>query len=357
MKKIKLIGLLMILASSLMFIQCTSDPIEGPQGTAGIDGTDGTSGSDGVDGVNGTATCVACHSDTHRAPIEASFAKSDHAIGLTTVYTTFTPGVSTSSRASCARCHNSEGYLNYLAGKPAVDIVNPSKIGCTTCHSKHSTFDFENDGNDYALRNIAPVKLDLTDVSYVIDYGNASNNCVTCHQTRSIMPADIDNDGLYLQANTRFYPHYSGQSAMLEGIQGADIANGSTAKPAVGSAAHRTGASCTACHMGTATVNGTKGLHTFAASFSSPTCTPCHGTTVPTEVAGLAADMATLHDKLLALGLIDATGNTLKQTVNVPFKTAQALWNYKTVEEDHSKGVHNPKYAKYLIKNALEAVN
>ena len=350
MKNLKLIGFLMILASSLMFIQCTSDPIEGPQGIAGVDGYEGVDGLDGADGASGTASCVACHNDSHRAPIEASYAKSVHAAGANVAYT------QGAGRESCARCHNSEGYVNYISGKPAVTITNASAISCTTCHSKHGTFDFENDGHDFALRNIDAVKLDLTDVSYTIDYGNSSNNCVSCHQARSKAPEDLDNDGLYLQANVRFYPHYSGQSTFLEGIQGSVIANGSTAYPAAGSAAHRTGASCTSCHMGTATDNGTKGMHTFNASFSAPICITCHGATVPTEVAGLAADMATLKAKLLALGLIDAAGTTLKQTTNIPFKTAQALWNYKTVEEDHSHGVHNPNYAKALIKNALQAV-
>jgi hypothetical protein len=99
--------------------------------------------------------------------------------------------------------------------------------------------------------------------------------------------------------------------------------------------------------------DGLTGGHTFKRN--NTVCTTCH-TTVPTEVAGLAADMATLHDILFDLGLIKADGSTIVQTTNIPFKTAQALWNYKTVEEDHSHGIHNPKYAKALIKNALEAV-
>ena len=345
MKKIKLIGLLMILASSLMFIQCTSDPIEGPQGLAGIDGTDGVDGSDGVDGANGTATCVACHSDTHREPIEESYAKSKHALGANVAYT------SGAGRASCGRCHNNEGYINYITGKPAVEIMNATPVSCTTCHSKHSTFDFENDGYDYALRNLAPVKLDLTD-NTVIDYGNSSNNCATCHQARSKAPVD-DGTGLYLQANSRFYPHYSGQATLLEGIQGAFIVGGTTATPGAGTAAHRTGASCTKCHMGSS-ADGETGLHTF--EMTTTACTPCHGATAPTEVAGLAADMALLHDKLFNLGLIKADGSTIVQTTKIPFKTAQALWNYKTIEEDGSNGIHNPLYAKSLIKNALEAV-
>ena len=344
MKNLKLIGFLMILASSLMFIQCTSDPIAGTDGIAGVDGVDGVHGVDGV----GVQECIACHSDSHREPIETAYAKSQHAEGATVAYA--------GGRASCSRCHSNEGYVNYITVKTAVDIVNPTAISCNTCHDTHSTFDFANDGNDFALRNIDPTALDITDVGYVIDYGNKSNNCISCHQARSKAPEDTDNDGLYLQTNSRFYPHYSGQSTFLEGIQGAVIANGSTAYPVVATAGHRTGASCTACHMGTSS-DGETGSHTFKTSFSAPICKTCHTTTVPTEVAGLAAKMATLHDKLFALGLIKADGSTIVQTTNIPFKTAQALWNYKTVEEDHSHGVHNPKYANALINNALEVLN
>lgn len=332
----------MILASSFLFINCTSDPIAGP---AGSDGIDGINGLVGVDGLDSTADCRSCHSNEHRDPIKASYLLSQHAAGETVAYA--------GGRASCARCHSDEGYVNYMTGKMAVDIVNPSAISCKTCHDSHRSFNFEDDGQDFALRNIEPVTLDLTD-DYVIDYGNSSNNCVSCHQPRSKAPIDEDNDGLYLQTSSRFYPHYGGQSTMLEGIQGAIIAGGSTPYPAVGTAAHREGASCVTCHMGTST-DGQIGSHTFKASFSSTACTTCHDT-VPTEVEGLATDMSALHDKLFELGLIKEDGSTIVQTTEIPFKTAQALWNYKTVEEDHSHGVHNPEYAKALIKNALEAV-
>ena len=336
----------MIITSSLMFIQCTSDPIAGAPGIAGVDGEDGIDGTDGVDGVDGTASCVACHNLSHRADIKEAFATSGHATG-----DTWQRG----SSASCAQCHGNEGYIDYIttgAVKTAgyVGVVTP--MACTTCHNKHSTFDFANDGNDFALRNMDPVALNKTDPTVVIDYGNSSNNCVTCHQPRSKAPLD-DGTGLYLQANSRFYPHYSGQSAMLEGIQGAVIDGGTTAIPGAGTAAHRTGASCVACHMNSST-DGLTGGHTFKRNNTA--CTTCH-TTVPTEVAGLAADMAALHDKLFALGLITADGSTIVQTTKIPFKTAQALWNYKTIEEDGSNGIHNPLYAKSLIKNALEAVN
>jgi len=336
----------MMLASSALFVNCTSDPIAGADGAAGIDGIDGIAG---IDGLDSTADCRSCHSEEHRDPIKDAFALSVHAAGATVGYA--------GSRESCSRCHSDEGYVNFITGKTAVDIANPTAISCNTCHETHRSFDFETDGNDFALRNIEPVALDLTDADYVIDYGDLSNNCISCHQPRSKAPIDEDNDGLYLQEDKRFYPHYGGQSTMLEGIQGAIIAGGSTPYPEVGAAGHRKGASCVTCHMGTST-DGLSGSHTYAPSFSAPVCATCHDV-VPTEVAGLAADMAALHDKLLALGLINEAGSTIPQDstdVPIPFKTAQALWNYKTVEEDHSHGVHNPEYAKALIKNALEAV-
>ena len=67
MKNLKLLGYLMVFASALLCVQCTSDPIPGP---AGADGTDGINGIDGVDGVDGSAeSCIACHSDEKRDPI------------------------------------------------------------------------------------------------------------------------------------------------------------------------------------------------------------------------------------------------------------------------------------------------
>jgi hypothetical protein len=353
MKNLKLIGFLIIIVSSLMFIQCTSEPIEGPPGIAGIDGVDGTDGTNGTNGVDSTTDCRQCHSYENTDPVHASYGLSDHANQLIMYngqdLATYANGVS----ASCTKCHSNEGYINYISGKPAVKSDMPTAVSCTTCHNEHSTFDFANDGQDYALRNIGPVKLVESDISYTIDYGNVSNSCVDCHQPRGAAPVDADNDGMYLQSNSRFYPHYGGQSTMLEGIQGAVIANGSTPYPVVGTAAHRTGASCTSCHMSSPT-DGQTGMHTFKSNLAS--CTTCHTGTVPTEVAGLAADMAILHDKLFDLGLIREDGSTIVQTTEIPFKTAQALWNYKTVEEDHSHGIHNPIYAKALVKNAIEAL-
>ena len=59
MKNLNLIRFLIIFVSSVMFIQCTSDPIAGADGIDGINGVNGANGADGVDGS--AASCIACH--------------------------------------------------------------------------------------------------------------------------------------------------------------------------------------------------------------------------------------------------------------------------------------------------------
>ncbi len=69
MKNFKLINFLIIFATSLLFIQCTTDPIPGPDGQDGIDG---------VDGVSGTAECAACHNVAKSEEVHASYLFSGH---------------------------------------------------------------------------------------------------------------------------------------------------------------------------------------------------------------------------------------------------------------------------------------
>ena len=77
MKNFKLILNLMLIATSFMFFQCTSDytPIPGKDGENGIDGEDGIDGKD-----TSAAACIECHSNSNLDPINASYALSLHGI-------------------------------------------------------------------------------------------------------------------------------------------------------------------------------------------------------------------------------------------------------------------------------------
>ena len=369
MKNFKLINYLLIAASGLVFMQCTSDYTAIP-GQDGIDGIDGVDGVDGIDGV-GTQVCIDCHSSTHRDPINDAYALSGHANG-----SSWARGTS----ASCARCHNNEGYIDYLSGLFVDSNGNQSAdpdgyavsnaITCTGCHDQvegHRSFDFANDGNDYALRNIDPIQL-FIDPAVQLDMANSvdplgrSNTCINCHQPRNSYPVPAGT-GDYTITSYRFGPHHGPQSTMLEGIMGANIA-GTTGYPGRGTAAHKTGASCTSCHMGQST-DGTDGSHTWEPTLN--TCITCHDgwTSIPDEMTGFSTDFTTLHDLLVAKGYISESGSVLgangsnassSNPLVIPVKDAQAIWNYKTLEEEHSKGIHNPNYTRALLKNSIEAI-
>tara|TARA_R110002049_G_scaffold308279_1_gene511582 strand:+ start:3833 stop:4915 length:1083 start_codon:yes stop_codon:yes gene_type:complete len=357
MKTLKLTMNLIVIALGFILFQCTSDytPIPGQDGIDGIDGVDGI---DGIDGV-GTQVCIDCHSASHRDPINNAYALSGHGSG-----DSWARGTS----ATCAQCHNNQGYIDYLSGLFLNDngiqsahpdgyaVSNP--ISCTGCHSDHRSFDFENDGNDYALRNIAPVNLVL-DPAIAIDFKNdsnplgTSNACITCHQPRPSYPIPAGTED-YEITSSRFGPHNSPQSTMLEGIMGGIIA-GSTGYPGVGSATHRSGSSCISCHMGE-TTDGTDGGHSWKPTLN--TCVSCHTsmTSIPDGIAGLEEDMATLKALLLALDpspLLE-TDRTVEGTY--PANVAKATWNYRTVLADGSNGIHNPEYTRALIKNSIEAL-
>ncbi len=344
MKKFKLINLLLIVAASLLLVNCTTEPLPGRAGDDGIDGADG---ADGLDGASGTTECAACHNVSTSEAVHASYLFSGHAKGDAVFFSGF--------GSDCATCHSNEGYIDHTTGAAPPEGGYPefTAISCTTCHDKHSTFDFENDGFDYALRDIAPTNL-IVKPDYTIDYAGTSNACAYCHQPRSSGP--IDNGmGMYDQTSTHWGPHHGPQTTMLEGIEGMQIA-GSVEYPDIASAVHRTGSSCTSCHMGE-TSGETDGNHTW---FPTPTsCTQCHTSGIPEGVAGLEEDMEALLALLEEEGILhkDELGEVHPLTGTFPILTAEAAWNYLYVYEDSSEGVHNPKYAKALIKNSLEALS
>ncbi|HKK12324.1 MAG TPA: hypothetical protein VJ945_05805 [Flavobacteriaceae bacterium] len=362
MKKFKFFSFLLIAASSLMFMQCTSEYTPIP-GTDGIDGVDGAPGADGV----GVQECIDCHSSEHRDAIMTQYAISNHANG-----TSWARGTS----QGCAQCHNNQGFIDLFSGLyfddegyPTANLdpdYNPyqtsSPIYCTGCHNSdkgHRSFDFANDGNDYAMRTLDPVSL-VIDRSITIDSKNDadtmgySNTCINCHQPRT--PAPTPNAyGNFAVTSSHWGPHHGPQGTFLYGIGGAILPG---AMPAIGDATHAKGASCITCHMGEPS-EAENGGHTWNPTDNA--CITCHGDR-PEEVEGFADLKATLLAELQTKGLdstgtkyiIDATGHL--QTGTYPVKVAQAAFNYLMLEEDKSEGIHNPEYAKDLAQNSIDAL-
>jgi hypothetical protein len=345
MKNIKFLSFLMI-ATSLLFIQCTTDPIPG---ASGVDGIDGTDGSDGLDGASGTTECAACHNISTSEGVHASYLYSGHAAGGAVGYA--------GNRGGCASCHSNEGYIDYLTlGASNEDGYGgmATPISCTTCHDTHTTFDFEGDGFDYALRSLTPVTL-IVDAGVTINYEGTSNACASCHQPRTATPED-DGAGNFEVTSTHWGPHHGPQVTMLEGIQGAELV-GTLDYPAAGTATHRTGSSCTSCHMGISDgeINGD---HTWIPT--STACVTCHPNGAPEGAEGLDEKMVALlllceEEGILHVDETDGSVHPVKGTY--PILVAEGAWNYLFVMEDASDGSHNPKYAKALINNSLEALS
>ena len=374
MKNSKLYSLILIFAVALLSIQCTTDPIEGPPGQNGVDGIDGV---DGVDGVNGTAECAECHNVANSEEVHSSYLFSGHynedmtherPIPYPDGPDTFVPLSRYANRSSCVVCHTSDGYIDlaetgsFINTRDEPAYPGTQTITCTTCHGKHTSFDFVSDGFDYALRVFDPITL-VADESYTIDYGineKSSHTCAQCHQPRGKFEGNIQEDGS-VRVTSRFGPHHGPQSTMLEGIQGAEIA-GSLAYDPPKSARHRSGlgdisSSCTKCHMGEDAGPELTGLHTNKPTETS--CVACHTNGIPGEVTGLADHMATLTDLLIEAGLLALNADDELEPVsgNYDVTRASALWNYILILEDSSNGVHNPNYAKALIQNSIEALN
>jgi len=366
MKNFKFLHLLLLFASSLLLINCTTEPLY-PEGPAGLDGVDGKDGTNGVNGASGTTECATCHNVAKSESTHASYLFSghynenmDHDVdgdGVNDPLSQY--GNRGFGGLSCTACHTSDGFKDWSRGGIAAGGQHPvyagvQTISCNTCHASHTSFDFENDGFDYALRVIAPVTL-VADNAYTVDYGKdniSSHTCAKCHQPRSTFEGSIQEDGT-VKVSSRFGPHYGAQSTLLEGIHGAEIA-GSLGYDAPTSAAHRSGSSCTSCHMGESEENN-EGNHSW--NYATSSCTQCHSNGIPSKDF-LTDDIKKLQDLLLAEGLLKTNDDGSVSPVSGTYELmpAQALWNYRMIYYDHSKGLHNPNYAKALVKNSIEAL-
>lgn len=355
MKNLRLIGFLMILASSSLFINCTSDPIPGPPGEPGVDG---------IDGVDSTTDCRTCHSLEHREPIESAYLISTHATGGH-VY-----GTAGTNRDACARCHSNEGFIDqvtYGSVEPGgYRLVTP--ISCTGCHFEHRSFNFEEDGNDLALRTLDPVtlivdSLETIDLTNDLDVLGLSNLCVNCHQPRAAMPED-DGMGNFDITSSRWGTHHSPQSIMLEGIQGVQLP-GSLPYPARATSTHRQESSCVNCHMSESSV-ATTGDHTFNPTLDA--CIVCHEGSTSYDINGFQTEVENqleiLAGLLAQVDGVDPDGEPITGIViddspvqgTFSINAAGAAWNYIFVLEDQSKGVHNPAMVEALLQNSIETL-
>jgi hypothetical protein len=349
MKKVNLfnlMGMLLVLAA-ISLVSCTK---EGPAGPAGANGTDG---EDGINGTDGTATCGACHDNSEGVEIKiAQWEKSIHAMG----------GHNFENAVGCAPCHTSQGFkevVNTTATATAATIENPANINCYTCHMVHDTYT----GADWALRKTEPITFWLTGETFDLGKGNL---CAQCHQPRTSYPIpDVNTpEGTYTIASKRFGPHHGSQGSILTGsamyLVGTGYSNSS----------HLTANAdaCVTCHMASP-IGFTAGGHSFnmyddfEGEYNLAGCVSCHPG--DGEAEGLIEELhPEIEASLAELGaLLQAAGIYNPESTSgyaVPGdytnKLAGAYWNFISIEEDRSLGVHNPKFVKKILDNTIASL-
>ncbi len=287
-------------------------------------------------------SCFSCHSDadTKLVDAEQQWDRSRHATGSTL----------NENDSSCKGCHTSEGFIARATGTPAPDTIeNPTAIHCFTCHSPHTSGDFR-------LRWTANATI-MDGTTYDLGAGNI---CVACHQARRDVNVYVAGQP---SLTSRWGPHYGTQGDMLLGSNGYEYASYSYER-----STHReaTEDGCLDCHYKAtsqyvvgghsfemeSTVNGEEVLNTGA-------CAPCHGPVSDFNLGAVQDSVDVLLEdlkaNLITAGLLDATTG-LPKTVKTSADSAGAVWNYRMISDDRSKGVHNPKYVMGLLKSSIQYI-
>lgn len=316
----------------------------GPQGPPGPEGPQGPAGEQGPPGPAGSAaeiaatdlSCTQCHNDTTLVfSKQAQFYRhSTHGTGGAYVR---------GGSASCAGCHGSEGAEARIeAGLHPRDesiegVTNVSPYNCRTCHNIHETYTEA----DFALTGDAqPVKMAYSEGTYD---GGEGNLCANCHQIRNEKPAVTD--GNIEVTSSRFGTHHGAEAQMLLGEGGLGVTGSS------GPHYRFVEDTCVYCHM------GEERNHTYEPEVER--CQACHEDAEEFDIEGVQTEIMEMMEELAVLfeeqGFIDPE-NGRWVTGTYPEAAANAMWNYKFVEEDQSMGVHNPSYARALLEQAMEAL-
>jgi nitrate/TMAO reductase-like tetraheme cytochrome c subunit len=321
----------------------------------------GGSDSDADETVLTAEACSICHNnETALLASSLQWSASVHLTG----------GAFERNTQDCAGCHTSEGFVEILASgeeTPAADIVDPTPPNCRTCHKIHIEFD----ETDWDLRVTNATTILLTEDTH--DYGKG-NICVGCHQPRTA-DAIPTPGGADVEITSAYWgPHHGTQSVVFLGVAGAEISGSESYENSLMTT--EVTDSCVACHMAPARGN-VAGGHQMGLEYEyhgSATdlvvgCNvdDCHGQFADLEdfdkdgkQTEIEALIEALEDKLLTEGiLVEAYGSlSINANSTAPLTLsgdeASALWNYKLVTEDGSRGVHNYLYTKALLQNSMD---
>jgi hypothetical protein len=324
--------------------------------------------------------CADCHGSEAKFPVR----------GIRTQYLTsghrITGHASYSNSEGCQMCHTNEGFIEFVKkGKvdPKAVVSNPSEIGCFTCHAPHET------GN-FSLRKTTAVTLTN---GAIFDKGK-SNLCAGCHRVVAMTKDEVRARSIPFDF---WGAHHGPQADMLAGTNAYEFPGKTYSKSAHGMLPN---AACVTCHMtqpsGRYALHPTIGGHSFriggevheVPKLNNAGClnSGCHTEmkqvpgkhvfdrtaasdydgdgkveTVQEEVQGLLERIINKQGtgllQTMKDPLYDAKGTFIRNKVQYPVEVVAALYNYKFVLEDGSKGIHNTKYAVQLLIDSIKALD
>ena len=327
--------------------------------------------------------CAQCHDQPANHAKVAEWRLSGHANAVTSPTG---PG-----RESCAQCHSTTGFMDYVAGKPEAERrTSYAGITCSTCHDPHS------DANPGQLRTVANVTLRNGEV---ITDGDNGKLCMNCHMSR----VDVATYVATSAGSSRFGPHHGPQTDMIAGTNAVEYGK------FIPSTQHlvAVGEACMGCHMQNLAGDATAvppippdpayasyltgpaperythaGGHTWKMTWDknatpddvaddideTRVCSNCHGAVAkfdkPTrkdfDGNGVAEGVQTEIGNLLTeLGMLLPPIGQPTVTITSAYTKQQlkAAFNYQFVVEDKSQGVHNAAYAAGILKASIEDLN
>jgi hypothetical protein len=333
-------------------------------------------------------SCAACHGSADvEFPVlgaRLGYEESGHRNNANSYY---------ANGGGCQLCHTNEGFIEYAeTGEVGDYVAYPSQPGCFTCHTVHETWDF-------SLRLTKPVK--LQDGS-TFDIG-AGNLCANCHQARRGVDSQVEAKEA-ADVSSHWGAHHGPQSDVLNGTNAYEFPG-----KRYSSSPHMDVITdgCVSCHMslpeGRYRFSPELGGHSFniagevheAGKINIAACSDCHdgiGQVRGEEVFDLKAKADYDRDgtvepaQMEVQGLLDAlvnkNGTGYLQNTNPPMfeKDAEAtfhdlgkwagsrsgswteaeigaLWNYKLIVEDRSRGVHNLTYTIQVLYDTLKSLD
>jgi len=291
-----------------------------------------------------SSDCFTCHGDEGvLLAAKGEWQNSIHASGNNVDYTN-------RGGSDCSQCHQHAGFLEYVeTGEVSAPYSNVSAIHCFTCHAPHERGDLTLRVDDaYTLAN-----------DEVFDHGSA-NLCVNCHHSRYDVTEIADG----ISVNRYWGPHHGPQGDLLIGTGGYEFTGVSYESSPHASAVTD---GCIGCHMGNPQTHiGYKiGGHSFnmldeeSGDDLSGICAQesCHPSAEDFDYESAQTIVDSLLDSLgvilLAEGLIDGSDYPVSGTI-ADGATAGAVYNFKLIHEDRSKGIHNFEYIKGLLDSSID---